>query len=60
MNNIEKPQKQIGRPPGSFSHETMKKMALKFIEKAVLDETISPEARLQAALRLTEVDHGTQ
>jgi hypothetical protein len=38
----------------------MKKMALKFIEKALLVESLSPKKRLAAALRLTEVDHGAK
>jgi hypothetical protein len=57
MNEQKKP---MGRPAGSFSHTTMKKKALQFIERAILDESLSNESRLQAALKIMEADHGTK
>ena len=43
-----------GRKPGSHTSATVKKLALKVIENAVMDENLPAQDRLHAALRLTE------
>jgi hypothetical protein len=57
---IEKVDGNIKRPgprPGTKYQKTIRKMAFKQLEQALLDESLSPELRAQAALRLTEANN---
>lgn len=48
------PRVGAGRRPGYKSPSTVSKIAIKFLEQVMLDETAPPEARVTAACKLIE------